>query len=88
MPPVHKRELCECGLEGMSMNKMWRLLIFTIILIGCRDASGEEPRANRVVGRVHGTEFVVATGQFGAFMSLELVNSGPMTILLSSDSFA
>jgi D-tyrosyl-tRNA(Tyr) deacylase len=32
--------------------------------------------------------FVVATGQFGAFMAVELVNSGPMTILLASDSLS
>ena len=40
----------------------------------------------RFVAALRGLEVTVATGQFGAEMSVELVNDGPFTIWLDSDA--
>ena len=45
-----------------------------------------EPLVREFADQLGRRGFRVATGQFGAFMAVELVNSGPMTILLTSDS--
>ena len=68
------------------MDKMWRLLVLTTVLTGCRDAPGEEPKTNRAVGRVHGTEFVVATGQFvRAAGRVVQYNGRPVDLALAPD---
>ena len=43
-----------------------------------------EPLVDRFVGRLREAGREVATGRFGAAMSLELVNDGPFTLLLDS----
>jgi D-tyrosyl-tRNA(Tyr) deacylase len=50
-------------------------------------AAGPEwavPLYERVVALLRGRGFRVATGSFGAEMRVELVNEGPVTILLDS----
>ena len=43
-----------------------------------------EPLVNAVVAALRGRGLEVATGRFGADMALELVNDGPVTILLEA----
>lgn len=38
------------------------------------------------VGRLIELDFAVATGEFGAMMTLELCNEGPVTVVLSSEN--
>jgi len=47
-----------------------------------------EPLVREFADQLARRGFHVATGQFGAFMAVELVNSGPMTILLATDSLS
>jgi D-tyrosyl-tRNA(Tyr) deacylase len=42
------------------------------------------PMIDDLVGRLRGAGLEVATGQFGADMQVELVNDGPVTLLLDS----
>jgi D-tyrosyl-tRNA(Tyr) deacylase len=52
-----------------------------------RAAQGEEAKAlyEEVVTALRGSGIPVATGEFGAMMNVELVNEGPVTILLDSE---
>jgi D-tyrosyl-tRNA(Tyr) deacylase len=52
-----------------------------------RAAQGPEAEAlyERVVAAFRGLGIETATGEFGAMMDVELVNAGPVTILLDSD---
>lgn len=52
-----------------------------------RAARGEDAEAvcDGVAAGLRGTGIGVATGEFGAMMDVELVNRGPVTILLDSD---
>jgi D-tyrosyl-tRNA(Tyr) deacylase len=43
------------------------------------------PLVDRFADRLRARGFQIATGRFGAFMDVELVNSGPVTIILTSD---
>ena len=47
-----------------------------------------EPLVSRFAERLRERGFTVATGRFGAMMDLELVNHGPVTIVLSTDAWA
>ncbi len=44
-----------------------------------------EPLYNKFISRVRQTEIPAATGIFGARMDVELVNDGPVTLLLDSE---
>jgi D-tyrosyl-tRNA(Tyr) deacylase len=44
-----------------------------------------EPLVLEFVAQLRRRGFTVATGQFGAVMDVELVNAGPMTIVLTTD---
>jgi D-aminoacyl-tRNA deacylase len=44
-----------------------------------------EPIVDAVVDELHALGAEVATGQFGANMQLELVNDGPMTLVITVD---
>jgi D-tyrosyl-tRNA(Tyr) deacylase len=46
-----------------------------------------EPLVRRFAELVAGRGLSVATGRFGAHMAVELVNDGPVTIVLSSDGW-
>ena len=46
------------------------------------------PLVERFAELLRGRGFTVATGRFGAHMAVELVNDGPVTIVLSSDGWA
>jgi D-tyrosyl-tRNA(Tyr) deacylase len=45
-----------------------------------------EPLVRRVAGLIRQRGLTVATGQFGAHMIVELVNDGPITIVLTDDA--
>jgi D-tyrosyl-tRNA(Tyr) deacylase len=47
-----------------------------------------EPLVQRVAELFRARGFVVATGRFGAEMEVELVNHGPVTIVLSTDGWS
>ena len=51
-------------------------------LLGRRPAGGREPLVERFCAALSGHGVPVATGVFGARMSVELVNDGPVTIVL------
>ena len=44
-----------------------------------------EPLVTRLVQRLRAAGVLVATGRFGAEMAVELVNTGPFTLVLDSD---
>ena len=46
------------------------------------------PLVDRFVELLRERGFVVATGQFGAMMSVEINNDGPVTIVLSTDGWS
>jgi len=46
------------------------------------DPTEAEPLCDRFAARLAGRNLSVATGRFGAMMDVELVNDGPVTILL------
>jgi D-tyrosyl-tRNA(Tyr) deacylase len=46
-----------------------------------------EPLVERVVQLLRARGFTVAGGRFGAAMAVELVNQGPVTIVLSTDGW-
>jgi D-tyrosyl-tRNA(Tyr) deacylase len=46
-----------------------------------------EPLVERVVQLLRERGFTVASGRFGAEMAVELVNQGPVTIVLSTDAW-
>jgi D-aminoacyl-tRNA deacylase len=46
-----------------------------------------EPLVVRVAEQFRGRGFRVETGRFGAMMDVELTNSGPVTIVLSTDEW-
>jgi D-aminoacyl-tRNA deacylase len=55
---------------------------------GFTDAAPPEqavPLLDRLVARLRHTGLEVATGRFGATMTVELVNDGPFTLVLDSD---
>ena len=45
------------------------------------------PLLDRFTGRLRASGLPVATGSFGAQMAVRLVNDGPVTIVLSTDSW-
>jgi D-tyrosyl-tRNA(Tyr) deacylase len=45
-----------------------------------------EPLVEQMAGLIRERGLTVATGRFGAHMAVELVNDGPVTILLSDES--
>jgi D-tyrosyl-tRNA(Tyr) deacylase len=47
-----------------------------------------EPLVQAFAEQLRQRGFKVASGEFGAFMDVELVNSGPMTIVLTSDGWS
>ncbi|MBO7730316.1 MAG: D-tyrosyl-tRNA(Tyr) deacylase [Lachnospiraceae bacterium] len=54
--------------------------------LGAGDPAHAEDLYNYVVGQCRAAGFEVQTGVFGAEMDVELVNDGPFTIILDSDS--
>jgi D-tyrosyl-tRNA(Tyr) deacylase len=54
---------------------------------GAAPPSLAELLVERVVALLRGRGFEVATGRFGAAMDVELVNQGPVTIVLSTDGW-
>lgn len=46
------------------------------------------PLVDQVVDLLRQRGFVVATGQFGATMAVELTNDGPVTIVLTTDGWS
>ena len=46
-----------------------------------------EPLVSLFAEGLRSRGFTVATGRFGAFMSVDLVNSGPVTFALTTDSW-
>ena len=45
------------------------------------------PRLERFIARLRASGLAVETGSFGAQMAVELVNDGPVTIVLSTDAW-
>src|SRR5207247_8508116 len=45
------------------------------------------PLLDRFIGRLRASRLRVETGSFGAQMALELVNDGPVTLVLSTDAW-
>ena len=45
------------------------------------------PLLERFIARLHASGLAVETGSFGAQMAVELVNDGPVTIVLSTDAW-
>jgi D-tyrosyl-tRNA(Tyr) deacylase len=56
--------------------------------IGAGPAGLAESLCAAVVDELRGRGFAVATGQFGAHMEVELVNDGPVTLVLTSGEAA
>jgi D-aminoacyl-tRNA deacylase len=54
---------------------------------GAAHPSVAEPLVARVADRFRERGFHVKTGRFGAMMDVELTNSGPVTIVLSTDGW-
>ena len=61
-----------------------------LVLLGVGQADGADPAQARalylaVVDRLRATGHTVETGEFGAMMDVELVNDGPVTLMLDSE---
>jgi D-aminoacyl-tRNA deacylase len=56
--------------------------------VGAAPPTLAEPLVERFADLLRERGFKTATGQFGAMMDVELVNDGPVTIVLSTDGWA
>ena len=56
--------------------------------VGAAPPSLAEPLVNRFAAKLRERGFKTETGQFGAMMDVELVNDGPVTIVLSTDGWS
>jgi D-tyrosyl-tRNA(Tyr) deacylase len=52
--------------------------------VGAAPAERAEPLVDAVTGRLRAAGLEVATGRFGADMAVELVNDGPVTLLVET----
>jgi hypothetical protein len=78
-----KRQRLDC-LTGHIVRRRARATTQTELR--CYRAAGtSKERLRRICGSAAQIGVTVATGVFGAMMSVELVNEGPVTILLDSD---
>jgi D-tyrosyl-tRNA(Tyr) deacylase len=49
---------------------------------GAAPPAHAEPLVDRLVARLRAEDLTVATGRFGAHMRIELVNDGPLTLVM------